>query len=133
MRLDVDELRSVRRLRSELHAAIAAQSVGSAPAWPVALGAVRLAVTSTAAGPELTGTGTGVERVASDLVAIVVQAHADGSLARLGVCANGHCGWAFYDRSRNRTGQWCSMAACGQRQKMRRYRARRRTDDPTDR
>jgi len=83
-----------------------------------------LTVESTPAGPRLIGAGRGTDRVVNDVLAVVVEAHAGGSLDRLGVCA--HCGWSFYDRSRNSGGQWCSMAACGQREKMRRYRARKR-------
>ena len=45
--------------------------------------------------------------------------------ARLKVCAREICRWAFFDSSRNRSGRWCSMAACGNIVKMRRaYRAR---------
>ena len=40
------------------------------------------------------------------------------------VCANPECEWAFYDRSRNRQGAWCTMASCGNRLKNRRFRAR---------
>ena len=34
------------------------------------------------------------------------------------------CGWLFVDRTKNGTRRWCSMATCGARDKMRRYRAR---------
>ena len=36
--------------------------------------------------------------------------------------------WAFYDRSRNHGGTWCSMAGCGNKRKNRDHRARRRAD-----
>ncbi len=45
---------------------------------------------------------------------------------RLKACRNAACQWAFYDHSRNRSHQWCSMAACGSVMKARRYRARKR-------
>ncbi|HEX6654657.1 MAG TPA: CGNR zinc finger domain-containing protein, partial [Candidatus Limnocylindria bacterium] len=32
----------------------------------------------------------------------------------------------FFDRSRNRSGTWCTMAVCGSRMKSRSYRSRRR-------
>ena len=49
----------------------------------------------------------------------------DGSWTRLKACLDTGCGWAFYDRSRNRSGQWCDTT-CGSRHKVRAYRARRR-------
>jgi len=39
------------------------------------------------------------------------------------------CQWAFYDRSKNRSGRWCSMRTCGNRTKTRAYRTRRRAGD----
>jgi predicted RNA-binding Zn ribbon-like protein len=41
---------------------------------------------------------------------------------RVGVCADDRgCGWLFYDTSRNRTRQWCSMRGCGNRAKAKRH------------
>ncbi len=66
----------------------------------------------------------------SGLVAAVLGAAAtamlDGSWQRLKACVDSGCGWAFYDRSRNRSGQWCDMAVCGSRHKVRAYRSRQR-------
>ncbi len=43
-------------------------------------------------------------------------------LKRIGVCADDRgCGWLFYDTSRNRTRQWCSMRGCGNRAKAKRH------------
>lgn len=58
------------------------------------------------------------------LLLVVRDAQADGTWARLKLCANPDCAWAFYDRSRNRQGAWCTMAVCGNRLKNRRFRAR---------
>lgn len=64
------------------------------------------------------------------LLAIVAGAMIDGSWSRLKVCPGRHCGWAFYDNSRNQSGRWCSMAVCGGREKARaHYRRRRRVAD----
>jgi predicted RNA-binding Zn ribbon-like protein len=52
----------------------------------------------------------------------VVQADA---WPRFKACANEDCQWAFYDRSRSRTGRWCDMRACGNLLKARAYRQRR--------
>ena len=58
------------------------------------------------------------------LMLTVRDAQADGTWERLKLCANPDCSWAFYDRSRNRQGSWCTMAVCGNRLKNRRFRAR---------
>ena len=47
-----------------------------------------------------------------------------GTWDRLKVCRNDECQWAFYDRSRNRSGAWCTMAVCGNRMKGRAFRRR---------
>jgi predicted RNA-binding Zn ribbon-like protein len=60
------------------------------------------------------------------LLAIVAAAMIDGSWSRLKVCPGRHCGWAFYDNSRNQSGRWCSMAVCGGREKARTHYRRRR-------
>jgi predicted RNA-binding Zn ribbon-like protein len=59
------------------------------------------------------------------LLLIVRDAQADGSWARLKLCGNPDCRWAFYDRSHSRRGAWCDMASCGNRLKNRNLRARR--------
>jgi predicted RNA-binding Zn ribbon-like protein len=47
-------------------------------------------------------------------------------LSRLRTCANSVCRWVFHDGTRSRTRRWCSMAFCGNRAKVRRYRGHRR-------
>ncbi|MBV9354506.1 MAG: CGNR zinc finger domain-containing protein [Chloroflexi bacterium] len=66
------------------------------------------------------------ERAIAVLVAIVARAMLVGSWARMKACPGEHCGWAFYDRSRNRTGRWCSMSICGGRAKARAHYERGR-------
>jgi hypothetical protein len=62
------------------------------------------------------------------VLARVVEASISGTLGRLKTC--GRCGWAFYDRSRNRSGSWCAMTVCGNRTKNRVYRRRRGASGP---
>jgi predicted RNA-binding Zn ribbon-like protein len=50
---------------------------------------------------------------------------AQGAWPRLKACTDEGCQWAFYDTTRNRSRTWCSMEECGNREKTRRYRARR--------
>jgi predicted RNA-binding Zn ribbon-like protein len=59
------------------------------------------------------------------LFAIVGRAMIDGSWQRLKACPGRHCGWAFYDSSRNRSARWCSMQVCGDREKSRTYYRRK--------
>jgi predicted RNA-binding Zn ribbon-like protein len=63
--------------------------------------------------------GTGACGALGVLLATTAVAMADGSWSRLKVCPGEHCGWAFYDGSRNRSGRWCSMSVCGGRAKAR--------------
>lgn len=51
-----------------------------------------------------------------------VQLLRSPALARVGSCAG--CGWLFLDVSRSGARRWCSMNACGVRDKMRRYHQR---------
>jgi predicted RNA-binding Zn ribbon-like protein len=61
------------------------------------------------------------------LLAIVADAMSEGTWARLKVCANDQCRWAFYDTSRARTAKWCSMQVCGNRVKQQAWRDRHAT------
>jgi predicted RNA-binding Zn ribbon-like protein len=75
-------------------------------------------------GAALAAASTGVEGVLGRLLTIVFTAVSDGTWHRLKACRNDACQWVFYDASRNRTGTWCSMAVCGNRHKVRAFRAR---------
>jgi predicted RNA-binding Zn ribbon-like protein len=68
----------------------------------------------------------GVPGAVGALLAISAQAMFDGRWSRLKVCPGHHCGWLFYDQSRNRSGRWCSMSVCGGREKARAHYQRRR-------
>jgi predicted RNA-binding Zn ribbon-like protein len=63
----------------------------------------------------------------SQLLAIAFQAQIEGTWERLKLCENPDCRWAFYDASRNRSGSWCRMGACGNRLKNRAYRERHKS------
>jgi predicted RNA-binding Zn ribbon-like protein len=69
--------------------------------------------------------GDGPDAACALALAIVLEARADGSFARLKACPHEKCGWAFYDTSRNRSAQWCSMRICGNRTKGAAFRRRR--------
>lgn len=63
------------------------------------------------------------------LVAIAFVARFDGTWSHLKQCADDDCRAVFYDRSKNRSGRWCSMASCGNRAKVRAWRERQRAHD----
>jgi predicted RNA-binding Zn ribbon-like protein len=58
----------------------------------------------------------------------LIEAIAAGDRSRFRVCANDGCRWVFEDTSRGGHRRWCSMASCGNRAKVQRYRSRRRTE-----
>jgi predicted RNA-binding Zn ribbon-like protein len=67
----------------------------------------------------------GYPGVLAQLLVPVAHAAMDGTWARVKACVADDCHWAFYDTSRNRSGRWCDMAVCGNREKVRTYRSRR--------
>jgi predicted RNA-binding Zn ribbon-like protein len=77
--------------------------------------------------PSLVPTATGVAGALGRIVAVVFLAELDGSWRHLKECANERCRSVFFDRSKNHSGRWCSMAECGNRAKVRSWRARQRT------
>jgi predicted RNA-binding Zn ribbon-like protein len=109
---------------------------GDAPAALAALDRIAHAVAPAAAlAPSLrTGAldpaGDGPDAACALALGIVFAARADGSFARLKACPHAHCGWAFYDSSRNRSGQWCSMRICGNRTKGEAFRRRKSARRP---
>jgi predicted RNA-binding Zn ribbon-like protein len=68
---------------------------------------------------------SGIDGALGRLLAVVFRSMAEGSWPRLKACPEHSCMWAFYDRSKNRSGTWCDMAVCGNRAKARAYRERR--------
>jgi predicted RNA-binding Zn ribbon-like protein len=47
----------------------------------------------------------------------------EGKFDRLHSCASPTCGWLFLDQTRNNSRRWCDMKGCGNRAKVRRFRA----------
>jgi predicted RNA-binding Zn ribbon-like protein len=69
-----------------------------------------------------------VDGALGKIIAIVVDSMADGTWDRLKVCRADDCAWAFYDRSKNRSGAWCDITDCGNVAKARTYRRRHAHD-----
>jgi predicted RNA-binding Zn ribbon-like protein len=102
--------------------------IGAAEALNRTAGASLLRVSVSSAGDVRldSARGSPLERAGGAILAAVYRAVTDGSWSRMKLCKNPRCRWAFYDRSKNRSGGWCTMAICGNRAKARTFRARRR-------
>jgi len=113
------DLRRVKLVRDAIW-----ESVRSGCREPIAAAVPRVQLSCVAADGtvRLVATDDTVEAVVADLVLRICEADRAGTFGRLKSC--GHCRWVFYDTSRNRTGRWCSMQACGGREKAKAYRRR---------
>jgi predicted RNA-binding Zn ribbon-like protein len=76
--------------------------------------------------PELVASSAGVDGAIARLMAMVAASVEGGAWERLKACPREECEWAFYDRSKNSSGRWCSMESCGNIEKARAFRERRR-------
>jgi hypothetical protein len=66
----------------------------------------------------------GVRGAIGRILGSAFLAELDGRWERFRVCADPGCTSVFFDRSRNKSGKWCSMTSCGNRAKVRAVRAR---------
>ncbi len=88
-----------------------------------------LAVALDGSGTRVRYVAAGQPRALTDLLAIVVEAIAEGTWQRLKACPD--CQLVFYDRTRNASKRWCQMSAkdggraCGSIAKVRRWRAQK--------
>jgi predicted RNA-binding Zn ribbon-like protein len=71
----------------------------------------------------------GIDGVIATLLAILYDAQLGEEWQRLKGC--GQCGYAFFDRSKNRSATWCSMSICGNRSKNRAYYWRNKSVRPS--
>ena len=67
----------------------------------------------------------GVDGAVATLLGILHEAQLSGHWLRMKGCRQ--CGYAFFDRSKNRSAAWCAMSICGNRTKNRAYYRRRAT------
>jgi predicted RNA-binding Zn ribbon-like protein len=124
------DLRSIQDLREMLRAVLSGNNGGRVdPAVVERLNTVmrtaQLVVQLRSDGrPSIQAGARGVPGMVGALVAAVATGESRGMWGRLKACRS--CGWIFYDRSKNRSGSWCTMAICGSRSKMRAYRRRHR-------
>lgn len=126
------DLALARELRQELRDMVRAhgegQAGGSARLDQLAAG-IPLHARLAGEPPGLLPAGTGVRATLGEILAAIVLADRDGSWHRLKLCREATCAVVFYDRSKNGSRCWCSMQVCGNRNKTRAYRGRRRGAD----
>ncbi|MET0206705.1 MAG: ABATE domain-containing protein [Thermoleophilaceae bacterium] len=125
---DVDRL---RELREAIRALAIANQGGQSRAAATDIirrfsGTAQLSVSIDDTGrTALEPTGRGVDGAGATLLGILHEAQLAGHWSRLKGCRR--CGYAFFDRSKNRSAAWCAMSICGNRTKNRTYYRRRRT------
>jgi len=66
----------------------------------------------------------GADATVAALLAIMYDAMLRGTWSRLRACRKSTCRFAYFDRSKNGSRAWCSMATCGNREKAQRRRQR---------
>ena len=69
-------------------------------------------------------TATGVRGAIGRILGSAFLAELDGRWERFRVCNDPGCSSVFFDRSKNKSGKWCSMSSCGNRAKVRAFRER---------
>lgn len=124
------DLRRVIELREALRGLLVSNHEGAAPGRDAKV----LAATASAGdlstevdqmgNVKVIATAPDLDGALARIVLIAAEACATGHWARLKVCSNDECRWAFWDSSRNRSGRWCSMSICGNQAKVRAHRKR---------
>lgn len=126
------DLQQARRLRAELRAELTAHHDGE-PRERSDLNALaaeiplRASISADGAVRLEPAAGGATAVLGAVLAATVLAAH-DGSWRRMKVCPRDDCQGVYYDTSKNLSRRWCSMEVCGNREKTRAYRQRRRED-----
>jgi len=128
-------LASMIALRESLYRVLAAAAVGGRPA-AADLAVLNAHVAASYAHARLTPQHGGfgmtfdapaaslVQPIAGPVVRAAVDLLTGPSHARVRICADRSCGWLFLDATRSGTRRWCDMKVCGNRNKVRTFRAR---------
>jgi predicted RNA-binding Zn ribbon-like protein len=115
-----------REVRDALREEVRGHGVGDHSRLNALAAHVALCATFTSDGLAVRPAEPGVRGVIGEVLGAAVIADRDGRWQRLKICRERHCQVAFYDRSKNSSRCWCSMSVCGNRNKTRAYRGRRR-------
>jgi len=131
--VDASDLRHAVALREAIRSVIGANS--GSKVYPVDIATLNEAATASGlrmrfgadGKPRLEPEASGVVAAMGRIVASMYAAMEDDGWQRLKLCSSQACRWAFYDRSKNHSSRWCTMASCGNREKARRFRSQKKT------
>ncbi|HEV2028250.1 MAG TPA: CGNR zinc finger domain-containing protein [Candidatus Dormibacteraeota bacterium] len=123
------DLKHAIALREAIRGMIAANS--GFPIYPVDVATLNHAAVAsglhmrfgTDGKPRLEPDAAGAVGAMGRLVATLYSAMEDAGWTSLKLCGSQSCRWVFYDRSKNHSSRWCTMASCGNREKARRFRS----------
>jgi predicted RNA-binding Zn ribbon-like protein len=62
-----------------------------------------------------------VERILGPIALSILTLLTQANLSRVKQCEGEHCGWIFFDTTKNKSRRWCEMEVCGNRAKQRRH------------
>jgi predicted RNA-binding Zn ribbon-like protein len=65
-----------------------------------------------------------VEAILGPIVLSALSVLTGADLSRIKRCPGDHCGWLFFDATKNKRRRWCEMEVCGNRAKQKRRRGR---------
>jgi predicted RNA-binding Zn ribbon-like protein len=126
-RVSAADAQRLRELREAIRALTLANQGGEPPGD--AIGVIRRAAETAALRVAVDDAGrtalepepgpAGARAAVATLLGILHEAQLDGRWPRLKGCRR--CGYAFFDRSKNRSAAWCAMSICGNRTKNRAY------------
>ena len=126
-------LTRARDLREALHALVSAFDAGRDPV-PAVLEAISGFVAAAYAHGRLvphdgalqwvSNADDELDRVGWEIARAAGRLVVSHRLAQVRPCAAGDCGWWFVDDTKNRSRRWCDMKLCGNREKLRRFRAK---------
>src|SRR5262249_55670214 len=107
----------LRAIREAIRAMVVANESGTldaAAAKAIPSGTLRVVVSQDGT-VALEAVDAGVDGAVATLLGILHEAQLSGDWYRLKGCRQ--CGYAFFDRSKNRSAAWCAMSICGNRTK----------------
>jgi predicted RNA-binding Zn ribbon-like protein len=65
-----------------------------------------------------------LEAILGPIVLSALSVLTGADLSRIKRCPGDHCGWLFFDATKNKGRRWCEMEVCGNRAKQKRRRGR---------
>ena len=130
---DASDLKHAIALREAIRGLIGVNNGGTV--YPVDVATLNEAASASRLKPKFGSDGKprlepdtgGVDGAMGRLVAACMRAMATEEWGRLKLCDRTACRWAFYDRSKNHSSRWCTMASCGNVEKATRFRKRQKT------